>query len=140
MASSGSLPFAIDTAIETSLLHNRNYRRPNLPLFAYRPRKSLDSCGLNELTFKCSKIGNEDILGCSLCCDRVMGGRTRRIKSLKAKGKGSGEVEDGGDESEDALQATIEKSKKVLAMQRDLLQQVLSSSLTILSITMLPNQ
>ena len=133
MASSGSLPFAIDTAIETSLLHNMNYRRPKLPLFAYRPRKSLDSCGLNELTFKCSKIGNEDILRCSLCC------RTRRIKRLKAKGKGSGEVEDGGDESEDALQATIEKSKKVLAIRRDLLQQVLSSSLTILLITMLPN-
>ncbi|KAJ6371332.1 hypothetical protein OIU77_001772 [Salix suchowensis] len=29
-----------------------------------------------------------------------------------------------GDESEDKLQATIEKSKKVLAMQRDLLQQI----------------
>jgi starch synthase len=36
-------------------------------------------------------------------------------------------VEEGasGDESEDALQASIEKSKKVLAMQRDLLQQVI---------------
>ena len=43
--------------------------------------------------------------------------------SLRAIAKGS-EGSESRDESEDALQATIEKSKKVLAMQRDLLQQV----------------
>lgn len=42
---------------------------------------------------------------------------------MEATGKGSVEG-DSDDESEDAIQATMEKSKKVLAMQRDLLQQI----------------
>lgn len=52
--------------------------------------------------------------------------RPQRIKILRATGgKGSGEgEEDGEGPEEDAFQATIEKSKKVLEMQRDLLQQV----------------
>ncbi|KAE9466570.1 hypothetical protein C3L33_01513, partial [Rhododendron williamsianum] len=54
--------------------------------------------------------------------------RPQRIKILRATGKGSGEgEEDGeqpGEQPEDAFQATIEKSKKVLEMQRDLLQQI----------------
>lgn len=44
---------------------------------------------------------------------------------MRVKGIGSVEGE-GGDESEDTLHATIEKSKKVLAMQRNLLHQVLA--------------
>lgn len=46
-----------------------------------------------------------------------------RIKRVKATGENSGEAAS-ADESDDALQVTIEKSKKVLAMQQDLLQQV----------------
>lgn len=36
-----------------------------------------------------------------------------------------------GDDSEDTLQAAIEKSKKVLAMQKDLLQQVIFSTVFV---------
>ena len=43
---------------------------------------------------------------------------------MKATDNGSGEGED-VDEPENALEATLEKSKKVLAKQRELLQQVI---------------
>ncbi|KAK3036624.1 hypothetical protein RJ639_030193 [Escallonia herrerae] len=114
MASMGSLPFVIDTAIEGSILvHGKSYRRSKLPFFAYRPRKSLDFGGL---TFGCSNVVAEDTARCSFCCHRVM--------NLKATGKDSGEVGESDEHEEDTLHATIEKSKKVLAMQRDLLQQI----------------
>ncbi|KAA8530375.1 hypothetical protein F0562_005084 [Nyssa sinensis] len=128
MASIGSLPFVIDTVMDNSiLLYCGNFRRPVLPFFAYRPRKSFDSGGLNDPTFGYSKVVGEDNARFSLCCNRLIsgcnGGQLSRIKHLRATGKDSGDVED-GDESEDALHATIEKSKKVLAMQRDLLQKI----------------
>ncbi|KAI8541656.1 hypothetical protein RHMOL_Rhmol08G0079300 [Rhododendron molle] len=50
--------------------------------------------------------------------------RPQRIKILRATGEGSGVGEEDGEQPEDAFQATIEKSKKVLEMQRDLLQQI----------------
>lgn len=53
-----------------------------------------------------------------------------RIKRVKATGEISGE----GDESDDALQVTIEKSKKVLAMQQDLLQQIAARRKVVSSI------
>lgn len=96
MASIGCCPFVIDSAMERCVLvQSGNYRRPNLPLFAYRERKTKD------LRFRCWKL-----------------------MSLKARTKGTGEVEDDDQSREEAFQATIEKSKKVLAMQRDLLQQI----------------
>lgn len=111
MASLGSLPFVVDTAMETSiLLHSGNYRRPMLPVSACRPRKSLDFSSSNDLTIGSFKVMGDD-------------SSKWKINRLTATGKGSGEVEDGED-SEDALQATIEKSKKLLAVQRDLLDQV----------------
>ena len=42
----------------------------------------------------------------------------------KVEAKGFVEGEDESNEVEDELQATINKSKKVLALQKDLLQQV----------------
>ncbi|XP_059293972.1 granule-bound starch synthase 2, chloroplastic/amyloplastic [Lycium ferocissimum] len=45
------------------------------------------------------------------------------VKRVKATGKSPGEGAS-GDESDETLQATIEKSKKMLAMQQDLLQQI----------------
>ncbi|XP_049385534.1 granule-bound starch synthase 2, chloroplastic/amyloplastic [Solanum stenotomum] len=80
------------------LLHSGNQFHPNLPLFALRPKKFT-----------------------------LIHGSSReqmwRIKRVKATGENSGEAAS-ADESNDALQVTIEKSKKVLAMQQDLLQQI----------------
>lgn len=110
------------------LLHSANYRRPRFPFFAYRPRKPLDSAGNTGLSFGYSKAAGENYACLSLCCDRLIGGcsrgQQRRITRPKATAGDFAEGEDGGDEVDDALQATIEKSKKVLALQKDLLQQV----------------
>ena len=117
MASIGSLPFVIDTVIDgSSLLHSVNSRRPKLIFLANRPRTNC----LNDSTFGCSKIVGENISRLYVC-GRVV---QKRIHSLRATSKGSDEGEDGDESEDDALQATIEKSKKVLALQRGLLQEV----------------
>ncbi|KAK9272163.1 hypothetical protein L1049_002534 [Liquidambar formosana] len=128
MASIGSLSFTIETRTESSVLaHSGNYRRPWFRFSAYRSRKSVECANLNDSSFGHLKAVESNIARISLCCQRVIHGCKRggqwRIRHLRATSKGSVEGED-GDESEDALQATIEKSKKVLAMQRDLLQQI----------------
>lgn len=71
-----------------------------------------------------ARIVFEDTGKLSLCC-----GCSRRQWVLNCSSTGSGD-EQSGQESEDSLQATIRKSKKVLAMQKDLLDQVLLSLLT----------
>ncbi|XP_023912722.1 granule-bound starch synthase 2, chloroplastic/amyloplastic [Quercus suber] len=111
MASAGSLPFTIEMKSEGPvLLHSVNHRRPRFSFSVYRPRKPLAYAGF------------------SLSCDRLICGSGRgqqwRVTLPKVKAKGSTESEDDSNEVDDALQATIEKSKKVLAMQRDLLQQI----------------
>ncbi|OMO79297.1 Glycosyl transferase, family 1 [Corchorus capsularis] len=63
---------------------------------------------------------NGSTCGVSLFSDKRQLWRFKpMIVAASADGVGGG-----GDDSEDTLQATIEKSKKVLAMQRDLLQQI----------------
>jgi starch synthase len=119
MASVGSLPFTAESSV---ILYSVNHRRPRFPFFAYRPRKPLDSAGNNGLSFRYSKAVREDYNGFSLSCDRLIGGW--RIMIPKVEAKGFVEGEDDSNEVEDALQATINKSKKVLALQKDLLQQV----------------
>lgn len=117
MASIGSLPFMIETKTESSvLLHSNNNRRLRFPGFTHRPGRSIEVTGINaEVVGMCSRQIN--------WCTK---GKLWKIEPLRATGKVSVEGEDGG-EPEDALRATIEKSKKVLAMQRDLLQQVISA-------------
>ncbi|GMY13633.1 granule-bound starch synthase 2, chloroplastic/amyloplastic [Fagus crenata] len=125
MASVGSLPFTAESSV---ILHSVNHRRPRFPFFAYRPRKPLDSAGNNGFSFRYSKAVREDYGGFSLSCDRLIGGW--RIMIPKVEAKGFVEGEDDSNEVEDALQATINKSKKVLALQKvlslqkDLLQQI----------------
>ncbi|KAL3525926.1 hypothetical protein ACH5RR_014298 [Cinchona calisaya] len=132
MASSmGSFPFVIDTAAMDSLVISQsgNLRRTKLPFLAYRPRKiSSDSS-----TFGSFRLLGEDTGRLSLCCGCSM---TRKwmLKRVKATGSGSGEVESGED-SDDALQATIEKSKKVLSLQKDLLNQIEERKKLVSSIT-----
>ncbi|ESQ49923.1 hypothetical protein EUTSA_v10020091mg [Eutrema salsugineum] len=53
----------------------------------------------------------------------VLGHRWKFVRCVEATGPDSSEAAS-GDEQEDALQATIEKSKKVLDMQRNLLHQI----------------
>ncbi|KAK4346600.1 hypothetical protein RND71_032939 [Anisodus tanguticus] len=80
------------------LLHSGNQFHPKLPIFAIRLKKLSVANGYSRE-------------------------QMWRIKRVKATGKISGEGAS-ADESDEALQATIEKSKKVLAMQQDLLQQI----------------
>ncbi|XP_050228036.1 granule-bound starch synthase 2, chloroplastic/amyloplastic [Mercurialis annua] len=98
MASLGSLPFIVETKTDSSLLFSRKnqQRSPKLRSIAYRPKK---------------------IHNFGVCIDGV----SLRFKCVRASG---GEDSVSGDGSEDKIQATIEKSKKVLAMQKDLLQQI----------------
>lgn len=133
MASIGSFPF-IDMKTERSvLLHCGNHRRSKIHFLASRPRKLVECSGLNEFTCGNSRDVEETFARFSLCCERVVckgwPWRTRRttgLQSLGAKSKDYVEGEDRDEFEDDALQATIEKSKKVLAMQRNLLQQVYS--------------
>lgn len=97
MASIASLPFVIETKAECPvLLYGKNKHRPKLSFLKHTPKKSVNFGVFNA-------------------------GISMRLKPVRATSGDSAS----GDEPEDALQATIEKSKKVLAMQRDLLQQVM---------------
>ncbi|KAL2523092.1 Starch synthase 2 [Forsythia ovata] len=120
MASMGTVQTAVDSSI---LRHGRNRHRPIIPILAYRPKKSVDAWGLTNFhTVGFSRNLCEDNDGrLSLYCGSA--GWRWRIKFVQATVKGSEEAES-GDEQDDALQATIEKSKKVLAMQKDLLKQI----------------
>lgn len=114
MASMGSLPFLVeayaDSTLMTMMLHNRNNK--SSPKFGTVSASSLvRGCGRGRVNHRCSR---------GLLCF------VEKNKHIRALGKSSGTSED-EDESEEVLQATIDKSKKVLALQKDLLQQVLLS-------------
>ncbi|XP_057963104.1 granule-bound starch synthase 2, chloroplastic/amyloplastic [Malania oleifera] len=127
MASIGSVPYGIEATVENyALLHTGNLR-PTFRFFAHRPRKSLNYAGFNAITFGNIKAMEESCDRFALCGVRLGNGCSRRqllrVDSPRATGKSSVQGEE-GEESEDALQATIEKSKKVLAKQKNLLQQI----------------
>ncbi|CAN1146161.1 Granule-bound starch synthase 2, chloroplastic/amyloplastic [Linum perenne] len=102
MASAGSFPSLTEVRVETSLLFGckKNQTGPKIPFFSFRLKKP----------------SNLRLSG----GDRV----SHKLRGLRATGK---ESEKNGNQSEDTFQATIEKSKKVLAVQRDLLQQIAES-------------
>ncbi|XLT57156.1 hypothetical protein HN873_049760 [Arachis hypogaea] len=108
MASStslGSLPFVLETNVESLVLLDTrsSYHSPRFPV-----------CGI-----KGSCFGHSERLG--LCwCKRVLW-RSKKVRPIACKSFGKDEYEDG---SKDVVHATIEKRKKVLALQRDLLQQI----------------
>ncbi|XP_062106643.1 starch synthase 2, chloroplastic/amyloplastic [Humulus lupulus] len=121
MASIRSFPFIPESKAESSVIINqKSYHQPRFPFFCNLPRRSLNSTRFSSSGRGSSVVG---------FCSGLIGGSSsrRRLqwnKPLRALDKGS---EGGGerlDGSEDAIQATIEKSKKVLAMQRDLLKQI----------------
>ncbi|CAO2820293.1 unnamed protein product [Amaranthus hypochondriacus] len=114
MASLNSLPFTIETRCS---LHTSNGSNPLLN----QRRKPLDSGGFLKFMDH-----NGNTLS-SLCCVKLVSGSRRidswRYISLKATENDSSESEVNR-EAEDAIQATIDKSSKVLAMQKELLKQI----------------
>ncbi|KAF7820527.1 granule-bound starch synthase 2, chloroplastic/amyloplastic-like [Senna tora] len=117
MASSiGSFPFLVEPNTDTSVLVQTRINRPlRFQLFAYQPKKYAELSGLHRSASQHSESAG---LNCGRRRDLLWG-----TKHLRAVGKSMGASE-GNDGEEDVLQTSIEKSKKVLAMQRDLLQQI----------------
>ncbi|KAF4376701.1 hypothetical protein F8388_025572 [Cannabis sativa] len=119
MASSvGYFPFVPETKTDTFVIINhKSCHPPRFPFFSNLPRKSLTG----------SSRGSSSVVG--FCNGLILGGSSsrrqlQRNKPLKALDKDSEGSDERLEGSDDAIQATIEKSKKVLAMQRDLLQQI----------------
>lgn len=123
MASMGSFPAGVDSSI---LLHSANHQRPMIPGPAYRSRKYVVVGGIAD----CNSVGVSstlDLFSRVSLCSGCGGGRRRwKTSRVKATAEETG-GETGGDDSDEALQATIEKSKKVIQTQRELLQQVFVS-------------
>lgn len=116
MASLNSFPFTIETRC---LLHNSN---------GFQPQRRKTLCYGGFLKFMDHNDNGGFVHGrSSLWCVKSLSGCRRgdlwRVYSLKAVSNDSGDGED-SNENEDALQATIDKSNKVLAMQKELLQQI----------------
>jgi len=109
MASMGSAPFLVEANADSTLmmrmLHNRNLKLSS-PKFGSLSGSSFGrGRGRGRVNHMCSR---------GLFCLVENNGR------IRALGKGSGMSE----EAEEMLQGTIEKSKKVIALQRELLHQV----------------
>ncbi|KAH9621052.1 hypothetical protein KSS87_014173 [Heliosperma pusillum] len=121
MASLNSCYFTIETKMESLVLNYNSFGSRSL---AYQRKKPVNFGGflkfLDQNSDKCHKF--------SLCGPRPVngyrkGGGLFRINCGKANASDSNEGENSND-TEDAIQATLEKSKKVLAMQKQLLQQI----------------
>ncbi|KAK1283665.1 hypothetical protein QJS10_CPB21g00626 [Acorus calamus] len=150
MASTGSLSFSFESAVtaEASLLRSKSHLRRSRLGFVFRGGGSpYRGVGLSKTGFR-GLFGGELLLGfssnglrthCRCGGGRVLGGfRVRGVGESGSEGGGEEEVVEergsGSDAEEDALQATIEKSKKVLAMQKDLLQQIVEGRKLVSSI------
>ncbi|KAK1260427.1 hypothetical protein QJS04_geneDACA019469 [Acorus gramineus] len=150
MASIGSLSFSVESAVtaEASLLRSKSHLRRSRLGFVFREGGSpYRGVGLSKTRFR-ELFGGELLLGfssnglrthCRCGGGRVLGGfRVRGVGESGSEGGGEEEVVEergsGSDAEEDALQATIEKSKKVLAMQKDLLQQIVEGRKLVSSI------
>lgn len=97
-----------------TVLHSGNQFQPKFPFLALKPKR------FPIFVVGCSRVLGEDIVKLSV----THGSSREQMWKIKATGKSSGKAANADDESDEALQATIEKSKKVLAMQKDLLQQI----------------
>ncbi|XP_058083400.1 granule-bound starch synthase 2, chloroplastic/amyloplastic-like isoform X2 [Magnolia sinica] len=132
MASSlGSLSFFIGTVMENSvLLSNRSGHQRRYAINAFHGKSSLDS-GVSSCKFGFQKLADrENFAGISSNGRNTIDQHRRRKfgwrKGLRATDKNAvkGGNEDSDDDVPDSLQETIEKTKKVLALQKDLLQQI----------------
>ncbi|KAG4128322.1 hypothetical protein ERO13_D09G014100v2 [Gossypium hirsutum] len=75
-------------------------------------------------TFRSRKMKTLGVVNGGVSLFYNKGKQLSRFKPLRVASTGDAVGLGDGDDSENSLQATIEKSKKVLAMQRDLLQQI----------------
>ncbi|MED6119206.1 hypothetical protein PIB30_009605 [Stylosanthes scabra] len=110
MASStslGSLPFLLETNVDSLVLLDTrsSYHSPQVPGRV---------CGVKGSCFE-----HSERLG--LCWRKRVLWKSKKVRAIASKSFGMDEYEDG---SKDVVHATIEKNKKVLALQRDLLQQI----------------
>ncbi|GMH26982.1 hypothetical protein Nepgr_028825 [Nepenthes gracilis] len=129
MASLSSFPFTIGKSSKNSSVFQRpNYHGPRSHFLANRLSKPMgcvsfrdsmpgDFKGLMHDNHGRLFLYNERLVSRCIRCS------SWSITRLRAKGEDYTEAEE-GTESEDALEATIEKSKKVLAKQRELLRQI----------------
>ncbi|KAK4393117.1 Granule-bound starch synthase 2, chloroplastic/amyloplastic [Sesamum angolense] len=122
MASTGSFPTGVDGS---ALLNIANRRQHVIPILAFRPRKHVEVGAISD--FNSAGFSRDLTVNLfsrlSQCCGR--NGRRRRWTTQLVEATGeAAEGGESGDES-DSLQATIDKSmSQVLAMQKDLLQQI----------------
>ncbi|XP_074268643.1 granule-bound starch synthase 2, chloroplastic/amyloplastic isoform X2 [Silene latifolia] len=122
MASLNSCHFTIETKMESLVLNCNSFGSQSL---AYQRKNPVNFGGFLKILDQNSRKCHKRL---SFCGPRPMngylkGGGLFRIDCVKANASDSNEGGD-GNETEDAIQATLEKSKKVLAMQKELLQQV----------------
>ncbi|KAL0450543.1 UNVERIFIED_CONTAM: Granule-bound starch synthase 2, chloroplastic/amyloplastic [Sesamum latifolium] len=118
MASTGSFSTGVDGS---ALLNIANRRRHVIPILAFRPRKHVEVGGISDCNSRDLTVNLFSRL--SQCCGRNGGRRRWTTQLVEATGEAA-EGGESGDES-DSLQATIDKSmSQVLAMQKDLLQQI----------------
>nr|GMD01104.1 granule-bound starch synthase 2, chloroplastic/amyloplastic [Ipomoea batatas] len=104
--------------------------RSTLPLFTPRPRKSpISGASSPDSLVVFPRILNEAVARVSLGHARSRH-QMGSIMRVRAADKGDADSE----ESENALESTIEKSKKVLTMQKDLLQQIAERKKLVASI------
>ncbi|KAL9233759.1 hypothetical protein vseg_008714 [Gypsophila vaccaria] len=100
MALLNSTHFTVESKMESLVLNHITFRsRSSL----YQPRNPVNFGGILRLV--------------SSNCNRMS------MKRVKATASDSSDSK-GGKDTEDAIEATLEKSKKVLAMQKELLQQI----------------
>lgn len=104
MASLGSLPFTIEAKTESSMfVLSKNYNR--------------SFCSLKPQNQKPAE-------GLALLGDKMIVRSGKWPKPMQARAAISDSSGQRSDDPDEAIQATIEKSKKVLAMQQQLLEQV----------------
>ncbi|KAI4387796.1 hypothetical protein MLD38_000199 [Melastoma candidum] len=116
MASIRSVPFLGETKLDNLFVSFKSGHLRKASYHGFRRRKFAPLCVL---------VGSGKCL--SFCCDNgsvaECSGRVDRLRVTAQKKEGGG-GQDGGDDVVDPLEATIEKSKKVLAIQSDLIQQI----------------
>lgn len=119
MASVGHFPSAIEASLDGLIcLHSGNPPRSTFPLLAFRPRR----LNADVMLGSSKTLLQDEMRSLSLCCGIRKSPKWKSMRVYSSSNDPAGN--DAGEESEDALQASVEKSKKVLAMQRNLLNQI----------------
>lgn len=118
MASLAHLPVALGTA-KARFTPSRFTPTPS---GAVGRRKLLNQTLSARLKFGFPMIAVEDII--PGLCEKGVAGMVSKANAVGDDDDGTNLDDDDDDDAEEALQATIEKSKKVLEMQQDLLKEV----------------